>query len=126
MNKNLTPNADLAGTVSVNKICNRYIIDVLENNWNEERFDIEYLKTDKPLQSNVCFENGSSSKSLKILILNLLIFKFQHYYDTTYSDYERKYGIKNLDPKLILAKSKHFPLLSGPAYQEQVLSNIFA
>lgn len=30
---------------------NRYKVDVLENNWNEERFDIKYIKELKPTLS---------------------------------------------------------------------------
>jgi hypothetical protein len=41
---------------------NQYRIEVLENNWNEERFDLKYMSEHRPMPSDV-----TKTKKLKNL-----------------------------------------------------------
>jgi hypothetical protein len=65
---------------------NQYRIEVLENNWNEERFDLKYMSEHRPMPSDV-----TKTKKLKNLdfwtVFNLIFnLKYSYNYETTTRD----------------------------------------
>lgn len=74
---------------------NRYKPSILENNWNEDRFDKNYVKQHKPL-TNVVLDNFYLLK-WKNIFLNIKIQSFSHQYETTYTNLTN-----NVEPPTLL------------------------